>query len=74
MVTNSKIFIILLGSAIVLMMPVKTQSVRAAGLILFRRIPPQNVIEYLLVQTSYRDHHWTPPKGMANMSSIYYRD
>ena len=35
--------------------------VRAAGFILFRR--PNNVIEYLLMQTSYGKHHWTPPKG-----------
>jgi bis(5'-nucleosidyl)-tetraphosphatase len=33
----------------------------AAGLIIFRRIN-QN-IDYLLLQTSYGDHHWTPPKG-----------
>lgn len=33
----------------------------AAGLILFRRISTH--IEYLLLQTSYGDNHWTPPKG-----------
>ena len=38
--------------------------VRAAGFILFRKAPPNNVIEYLLMQTSYGKHHWTPPKGM----------
>ena len=38
--------------------------VRAAGFILYRRIPPNNIVEYLLMQTSYGRHHWTPPKGM----------
>ena len=38
-------------------------AVRAAGFILFRRAPPKNEIEYLLMQTSYGKHHWTPPKG-----------
>lgn len=33
----------------------------AAGLIIFRKI--QSNIEYLLLQTSYGQHHWTPPKG-----------
>lgn len=35
---------------------------RASGLIIFRRIF-NNPIEYLLLQTSYGSHHWTPPKG-----------
>jgi hypothetical protein len=34
----------------------------AAGFIVFRRVG-QNPIEYLLLQTSYGEHHWTPPKG-----------
>ncbi|XP_077202677.1 bis(5'-nucleosyl)-tetraphosphatase [asymmetrical] [Paroedura picta] len=49
-------------------------SLRACGLIIFRRLreastPPSsaatagNNIEYLLLQTSYGTHHWTPPKG-----------
>ncbi|BFY97056.1 hypothetical protein BsWGS_00095 [Bradybaena similaris] len=33
----------------------------AAGLLVFRR--PQSHPEYLLLQTSYGEHHWTPPKG-----------
>lgn len=33
----------------------------AAGLVIFRK--HLNVIEYLLLQTSYGIHHWTPPKG-----------
>ncbi|XP_053724529.1 bis(5'-nucleosyl)-tetraphosphatase [asymmetrical] [Synchiropus splendidus] len=42
-------------------------TLRACGFIVFRRllncISPQNNIEYLLLQTSYGEHHWTPPKG-----------
>ncbi|KAK2914778.1 bis(5'-nucleosyl)-tetraphosphatase [asymmetrical] [Channa argus] len=42
-------------------------ALRACGLIVFRRIvnciPPLDNIEYLLLQTSYGKHHWTPPKG-----------
>ena len=41
----------------------KMDAVRAAGFILFRRAPPKHEIEYLLMQTSYGKHHWTPPKG-----------
>ncbi|KAL2099587.1 hypothetical protein ACEWY4_003981 [Coilia grayii] len=40
-------------------------ALRACGFIIFRRLaqsPPEN-IEYLLLQTSYGEHHWTPPKG-----------
>ncbi|XP_050295335.1 bis(5'-nucleosyl)-tetraphosphatase [asymmetrical] [Anthonomus grandis grandis] len=33
----------------------------AAGLVVFRRVAEK--IEYLLLQTSYGIHHWTPPKG-----------
>ncbi|XP_061162698.1 bis(5'-nucleosyl)-tetraphosphatase [asymmetrical]-like [Saccostrea echinata] len=33
----------------------------AAGFIIFRRIEKE--IQYLLLQTSYGEHHWTPPKG-----------
>lgn len=36
--------------------------VRAAGFIIYRRIQA-DLIEYLLMQTSYGEHHWTPPKG-----------
>ncbi|XP_056129612.1 bis(5'-nucleosyl)-tetraphosphatase [asymmetrical] [Lampris incognitus] len=42
-------------------------ALRACGFIVFRRlaasIPPPDNIEYLLLQTSYGAHHWTPPKG-----------
>lgn len=34
---------------------------RACGLVIFRRF--QDTIQYLLMQTSYGEHHWTPPKG-----------
>lgn len=36
---------------------------RAAGLIIFRRKRFKGPFEYLLLQTSYGKHHWTPPKG-----------
>uniref|UniRef100_A0A670J901 Bis(5'-nucleosyl)-tetraphosphatase [asymmetrical] n=1 Tax=Podarcis muralis TaxID=64176 RepID=A0A670J901_PODMU len=45
-------------------------SLRACGLIIFRKLRETssasaagNNIEYLLLQTSYGSHHWTPPKG-----------
>ncbi|KFQ82340.1 Bis(5'-nucleosyl)-tetraphosphatase [asymmetrical], partial [Phaethon lepturus] len=44
-------------------------AVRACGLIIYRRLqsaPSLKVtdgIEYLLLQTSYGTHHWTPSKG-----------
>ncbi|XP_058788779.1 bis(5'-nucleosyl)-tetraphosphatase [asymmetrical] [Phymastichus coffea] len=38
-----------------------TPGQRACGFVIFRRLCGD--IEYLLMQTSYRDHHWTPPKG-----------
>ncbi|KAH0540611.1 bis(5'-nucleosyl)-tetraphosphatase [asymmetrical] [Cotesia glomerata] len=34
---------------------------RACGFIIFRRF--RGPIEYLLMQASYGEHHWTPPKG-----------
>ncbi|KAL7854066.1 hypothetical protein AOLI_G00209100 [Acnodon oligacanthus] len=43
-----------------------TMALRACGFIIFRRLaqcPPPDSIEYLLLQTSYGEHHWTPPKG-----------
>ncbi|XP_025030112.1 bis(5'-nucleosyl)-tetraphosphatase [asymmetrical] isoform X2 [Python bivittatus] len=45
-------------------------TLRACGLIIFRKMPKASAaaaaegnIEYLLLQTSYGTHHWTPPKG-----------
>uniref|UniRef100_A0A6M2DPM5 Bis(5'-nucleosyl)-tetraphosphatase [asymmetrical] n=1 Tax=Xenopsylla cheopis TaxID=163159 RepID=A0A6M2DPM5_XENCH len=37
--------------------------VKAAGFVIFRRI--HNTIEYLLLQASYANFHWSPPKGMT---------
>ena len=39
----------------------------ASGLIIFRTI--NETFEYLLLQTSYGENHWTPPKGL--MKSIF---
>ena len=36
----------------------------AAGFMIFRKF--QDSIEYLILQTSYGTHHWTPPKGRFN--------
>ncbi|XP_035245540.1 bis(5'-nucleosyl)-tetraphosphatase [asymmetrical] [Anguilla anguilla] len=41
-------------------------AVRACGLIVFRRLTQTaaaDSIQYLLLQTSYGEHHWSPPKG-----------
>ncbi|XP_069778868.1 bis(5'-nucleosyl)-tetraphosphatase [asymmetrical] [Narcine bancroftii] len=42
-------------------------SLRACGLIIFRlnagRASTPEAVEFLLLQTSYGKHHWTPPKG-----------
>ncbi|XP_059171558.1 bis(5'-nucleosyl)-tetraphosphatase [asymmetrical]-like [Physella acuta] len=38
-----------------------TSNLVAAGLLIFRRL--HNKLEYLLLQTSYGENHWTPPKG-----------
>jgi len=35
---------------------------RAAGLVIYRQ-PVSGVVEWLLLQTSYGQNHWTPPKG-----------
>lgn len=46
----------------------REMAVRACGLVVFRLlancVPPLDNIEYLLLQTSYGEHHWTPPKGV----------
>lgn len=36
----------------------------AAGFIIYRMF--QNSRQYLLLQASYGDKHWTPPKGANN--------
>lgn len=38
------------------------RGLRASGFIIFRQTLNATV-EYLLLQTSYGSHHWTPPKG-----------
>ena len=43
------------------LLDVSNMSIRAAGLIIYRLVAER--IEYLLMQTSYGEHHWTPPKG-----------
>lgn len=49
-------------------------AVRACGLIVFRLLancaPPKDNIEYLLLQTSYGEHHWTPPKGLWKFNNV----
>ncbi|XP_045501692.1 bis(5'-nucleosyl)-tetraphosphatase [asymmetrical] [Colias croceus] len=34
---------------------------RAAGLVIYKH--SNQLIQFLLLQTSYGEHHWTPPKG-----------
>ncbi|XP_072942706.1 bis(5'-nucleosyl)-tetraphosphatase [asymmetrical] [Epargyreus clarus] len=34
---------------------------QAAGLVIFRYT--NQMVQFLLLQTSYGEHHWTPPKG-----------
>ena len=36
---------------------------RAAGLVIYKQKDVTSVVEWLLMQTSYGQHHWTPPKG-----------
>ena len=36
---------------------------RAAGFLIYRCKPDSGAREWLLMQTSYGEHHWTPPKG-----------
>lgn len=37
-------------------------TIRAAGYVIFRRIAGN--IEYLMLQASYGNFHWSPPKGI----------
>lgn len=45
--------------------------VRACGFIVFRLltnlVPHADNIQFLLLQTSYGIHHWTPPKGASKV-------
>lgn len=36
---------------------------KAAGFVVYRKNCDE-IIEYLLMQASYANHHWTPPKGI----------
>lgn len=36
---------------------------KAAGFVVYRKNCDE-IIEYLLMQASYANHHWTPPKGV----------
>lgn len=43
-----------------------TKAIReAAGFVIYRKNCDQ-VIEYLLMQASYANYHWTPPKGIIH--------
>ncbi|XP_047536222.1 bis(5'-nucleosyl)-tetraphosphatase [asymmetrical] isoform X1 [Vanessa atalanta] len=39
----------------------KMSPTRAAGLVIYKK--SNQIINFLLLQTSYGEHHWTPPKG-----------
>ncbi|VVC44340.1 Hypothetical protein CINCED_3A017191 [Cinara cedri] len=45
-------------------LPLKTKQAlrKAAGFVIYRKTGDKT-IEYLLMQASYENHHWTPPKG-----------
>eukprot|EP00794_Sanderia_malayensis_P009935 gene9935-10955_t len=39
------------------------EELRAAGLMIIRQLSKNTSFQYLMLQTSYGEHHWTPPKG-----------
>lgn len=41
----------------------------AAGLVVYRRV--KGTIEYLLLQTSYGENHWSPPKGICSKITLF---
>ncbi|KAJ8717389.1 hypothetical protein PYW08_005788 [Mythimna loreyi] len=43
---------------------------RAAGLVIFRNV--NQAIQFLMLQTSYGEHHWTPPKGHVDPGESDY--
>lgn len=47
-----------------------SSAARAAGFIIYRQMMANP--EYLLMQTSYGDHHWTPPKGHVDTGESDY--
>lgn len=44
---------------------------RAAGFLIFRRLCER--IEYLMLQASYGQHHWSPPKGHVDPGEDDYK-
>lgn len=46
--------------------------VRAAGYVIYRKI--SNTIEFLLLQASYPDYHWSPPKGSLSGHKLSVSD
>lgn len=49
------------------------QQLRAAGVIIYRYLRSKGYPEYLLLQTSYGKHHWTPPKGHVDPGESDYQ-
>jgi len=47
-----------------------SSAVRAAGFIIYRQMRAKT--EYLMMQTSYGEHHWTPPKGHVDPGESDY--
>lgn len=41
---------------------------KAAGFVVYRKNCDE-IIEYLLMQASYANHHWTPPKGFHSATN-----
>lgn len=48
------------------------RELRAAGLVIYRYLKTKGLPEYLLLQTSYGKHHWTPPKGHVDPGESDY--
>ena len=47
-----------------------SSAARAAGFIIYRQMRAKT--EYLVMQTSYGEHHWTPPKGHVDSGESDY--
>merc|ERR1711971_111260 len=52
------------GLAMVGNTPQSQEPLRAAGIVIFRRLPDSEQVQYLLVQSFDGSKGWTPPKGM----------
>ena len=48
----------------------KKREKKAAGLVIFRRRDLTSDPQWLLLQTSYGEHHWTPPKGHLDPGEV----